>query len=358
MSQLPLQPQFAPWSVERAQAWADRHAWLVGCNYAPAYATNALEFWQAETFDAEAIAAELDLAQQIGFNSLRVYLHDLLWEDRDGLLARMETFLALADQRGIGMLPVFFDSCWHPFPHLGPQRPPERGVHNSGWVQSPGVAVLRNPAEFAKRKSYVQGIIAHFRDDSRIHGWDLWNEPENPNTNSYGNRDLGEKKAEIVLPYLVQTFDWAREAGATQPVTAGVWMGEWTAGQTSPVNTLLLTYSDVISFHCYLDREATRRRVASLHPYGRPLLCTEYMARGAGSTFEAILPLLKAEGVGAYNWGFVQGRTQTHLPWDSWQNPYHQGEPPLWFHEIFRADHTPYRAEEVTLIHALTHETE
>lgn len=334
--------------------WSEHNSWLIGCNYTPAYATSSLEFWQEQTFDIKAIEAELALARQIGFNSLRVFLHHLLWQNREGFLNRFDTFLGAADKYGIGVMPVFFDSCWHPFPHDGLQRAPERGVHNSGWAQSPGLVILRDPTLFEGMESYVSGVVNAFREDNRIHCWDIWNEPDNPNTNSYGSRDMGEKKAEAVLPYLVKTFDWVRGAGATQPVTCGVWRGEWDVENASPINRLSLEGSDIISFHWYGNLETTRQKVDSLRAYERPLLCTEYMARGVGSTFEAILPFFKSEGIGAYNWGFVQGRTQTHLPWDSWQKPYHDGEPPLWFHEIFREDHASYRPAEVELIRSLT----
>lgn len=345
--------RFPRWSAEQAQAWGHEQPWLIGCNYAPAYAINQLEFWQAETFDANAISAELDLAQGLGFNSLRVYLHDLLWEDKAGFLTRLDTFLGLAEARGIRTLFVIFDSCWYPFPLLGPQRDPEPGVHNSGWLQSPGVPILRDPARFETLEPYVVGLVTHFRDDPRVLGWDVWNEPDNPNTSSYGTRDLGEKKGELVLPLLAKTFDWVRSAKPSQPVTCGLWVGSWEEAHLSAFHRLQRDGSDVYSFHCYDPLDGATARVASL-PTDRPLLCTEYMARGAGSTFDAVLPYFHAQKIGAFNWGFVQGRSQTHLPWDSWRIPYVSGEPSPWFHEIFRADHTPYDPAEVALIRTLT----
>ena len=78
------------------------------------------------------------------------------------------------------------------------------------------------------------------------------------------------------------------------------------------------------------------------------------MARPRASTFAAILPLLKAEKVGAYNWGFVDGKSQTIYPWDSWERPYVREQPTIWFHEVFKEDDTPYRQQEVDLIRALT----
>jgi hypothetical protein len=343
------------WSIDQARAWADAHPWLIGCNYTPRTAINQLEMWQADTFDPQTIDEELGWAESLGFNSVRVFLHDLLWQhDRDGLLRRMERFLKLADRHGIGVMFVLFDSCWHPFPRLGPQPMPEPGVHNSGWVQSPGVAVMRDPARFEKLKGYVTGVIRHFRDDERIHCWDLWNEPDNPNTMSRGVRDIADK-GPVVAPLLEKTFAWARSAKPSQPLTCGVWAGGAWGDDASlkPWERVQIEHSDLVSFHWYGDAASTEKVIAMLQRYERPLLCTEYMARGNDSRFEQILPVLKKHRVGAYNWGFVAGKTQTHYAWDSWQRPYGE-EPPLWFHDIFRPSGKPYQAAEVKLIRKLT----
>jgi hypothetical protein len=87
--------------------------------------------------------------------------------------------------------------------------------------------------------------------------------------------------------------------------------------------------------------------------YERPLLCTEYMARGNNSYFDPVLGLLQQEKVGAYNWGFVDGKSQTIYPWDTWQRQY-TDRPDLWFHDIFLRDGTPYRQQEVDYIRSLT----
>ncbi len=196
------------WESARSWEWRNSQPWLAGCNYVPSSAVNQLEMWQADTFDLKRINRELGLLASLGMNSVRVFLHDLLWlQDPKGFLDRMDRFLGLAQRHGIGMMPVFFDSCWYPFPHLGPQRDPEPGVHNSFWVQSPGRLILQNAAEFARLKTYVTGVVSHFRDDPRIHVWDLWNEPDNPNTSSYGPRDMTrEQKADAVCPLLAETF--------------------------------------------------------------------------------------------------------------------------------------------------------
>lgn len=339
------------WSRDRSQAWQQSTGWLVGVNYTPRTAINAIEFWSAASFDAPTIRQELAWAQNLGFNSLRVFLHDLVWlEEQNRFLERFEQFLDTAAKYALGVMPVFFDSVWHPFPHSGPQPKPERGVHNSGWVQSPGVAALRNPLRFAKLESYVTAVMDRFASDPRIHAWDLWNEPDNPNTHSYGPRDLGVEKEHVVLPLLDQVFGWARNVSPKQPLTSGVWLGDWSEdARLRPIEQLQLHHSDVITFHCYGQTDDLTRRIDQLARFHKPLLCTEFMARGLGCTFESSLPVMKRHGVGAYCWGFVKGKTQTHLPWDSWQRPY-ENDPKTWFHDILSEDGSPHDPVEIQTI--------
>jgi hypothetical protein len=138
-------------------------------------------------------------------------------------------------------------------------------------------------------------------------------------------------------------------------LTVGVWRGPgWdNPQQLNQVHQAALELSDVVSFHDYGKPESMQARIGQLRKYGRPLLCTEYMARGNGSTFEAILPLLKKESVAAYCWGLVDGKSQTKYPWTTWKMPI-LGEPDPWHHDIFRTDGRPYREDEVKLIRELT----
>jgi len=213
------------WSKARAEAWAKAHPWLAGCNYAPATAINQLEMWQPRTFDPSTIDRELGWAEGLGFTSIRVFLHHLLWEsDPQGFLERIDQFLAIADRHKIGVMFVLFDSVWDPFPHTGKQHSPVPGLHNSGWVQSPGVVILKNPDRHEELKEYVTGVISRFRDDRRIDAWDLFNEPDNPNRSSYGRLEP-PNKPELALALLKKEFAWAREVNPSQPLTAGVWIG-------------------------------------------------------------------------------------------------------------------------------------
>lgn len=350
----PAQELPGRWSVERAAAWQERVGWLVGCNYAPAYAINQLEMWQPETFDLEAIDKELGWAESLGFNSLRVFLHDAAWrQDPRGFLRRVDQFLDLAQKHKIGVVLVLFDAVWDPFPKVGRQRDPRPHVHNSGWVQGPGAELLGDPSRHDSLEPYVVAVLRHFRRDRRVHAWDLFNEPDNPNRSAYGAVEL-KNKSEMAYALLTKTWKWARRVRPSQPLTSGVWIGQWAdPAKLSDMERLQLENSDVISFHNYGRLEDLQACVRNLRRYNRPLLCTEYMARPAGSTFEPHLGWMKEQGVAAYNWGFVAGKTQTQYPWDSWTKTY-TGEPPVWFHEILRPDGTPYRSEEVAYIRRIT----
>jgi len=343
------------WSEEQAKAWYAKQGWLVGSNYLPATASNELEMWQAETFDPKRVDLELGWAESIGLNTMRVFLHDLVWQqDAKGFTQRIDQFLKIAAKHHIKPVFVLFDSCWDPAPRLGPQLPPRPGIHNSRWVQSPGAAALEDPAQYPRLEAYVKGVVKAFGKDDRVLAWDVWNEPDNTNNGSYGSQEPKDKvqRVEALLP---QVFRWAREAGATQPLTSGVWKGDWSSAEKlSATEKIQLGNSDVISFHNYDKPEEFEKRVKWLEAYHRPLICTEYMARGNGSTFEGTLPIAKREHVAAINWGLVAGKAQTFLPWDSWEHPYTDREPAIWFHEIFRTDGEPYRQDETDLIRQLT----
>ncbi len=321
--------------------------WPVGSNYLPSSAINQLEMWQADTFDPQRIDTELGWAESLHMNTMRVFLHDLLWQqDPHGFRKRLDTFLTIAHKHHIRPLLVLFDSCWDPNPHLGRQHAPTPGVHNSGWVQSPGAAALDDPSQYPRLEAYVKGVVGAFAKDPRILGWDLWNEPDNTNAGSYTDPP---DKVQRVLVLLPRVFAWARSVHPTQPLTSGIWKFDGSA-----MEKIQLDNSDVISFHSYDPPAVFENRVKSLQHYGRPILCTEYMARPRGSTFQAILPVAKQYNVGAINWGFVQGKSQTFYPWDSWQHPYVDHPPEVWFHDIFYPDGKPYRPEETAFIRSVT----
>jgi hypothetical protein len=352
-SAVPLDPE-GRWPAAKANAWYAKQPWLVGANYVPSDAINELEMFQAATFNPTLNDRELGLGESIGMNTMRVFLQDQLWEqDPEGFKKRLDEFLTIAARHHIRPLLVLFDSCWEPNPKLGPQHPPIPGVHNSGWVQSPGTERLMDPKYEPQLAAYVHGVVGAFANDDRVLGWDVWNEPAGPSEDDKTPAEV--ERAQRVDVMLVKAFAWAREAHPSQPLTSGLFSGDWSHPEKeNPTVRIQLAESDILSFHNYEWPENFEARIKELLPQGRPIICTEYMARGAGSTFDNSLPIAKKYHVGAINWGLVNGKTQTNLPWNSWQRPYVLEQPMVWFHDVFYADGRPYRQHEVDLIRELT----
>jgi len=323
------------WSKERAQAWSKAQPWLVGCNFIPSTAINQLEMWQADTFDPATIDRELGLAESVGMNVVRVYLHNLPWEeDASGFKQRIGRFLDLAEKHRIRAIFVLFDSCWNDHPKAGKQPAPKPGVHNSGWVRAPGTARLFDARTWSGLEGYTKDVVGSFGRDPRVLAWDLFNEPSNS-----GYFDAA-------VPLLKAVFAWAREANPDQPLTAGLW-------NDHPLsNDVMLDQSDVVTFHDYDAPDRLEAHIQKLAATGRPLICTEYMARTRGSLFETALPIFKRHGVGALNWGLVKGKTNTIFAWDAPMPD--KDEPPVWFHDVFRPDGSPYSAKEVEFLKSIT----
>lgn len=345
------------WPESKAQEWFDRNGWVVGCNYVPANAINQLEMWQEETFSPELINKELEMAASLGFNTIRVFLHQLVWQQNpEAYLNRIDLFLSIAYQHGIKTMLVLFDSVWDPFPKLGKQPEPKINVHNSGWVQCPGYDILNDPSRYDELRDYVQSIVSHFKNDDRVLIWDLFNEPDNMNLTSYKDDDYEHHKAELSMLLLKKTINWVRIINPDQPITMAPWKEDWSSDDVmTALDNYMFTHSDIISFHCYEDKNDMLNRINALKRFKRPMLCTEYMARPFKNTFQEILPILKEHNVGAYNWGFVEGKTQTHCPWDSWNKKY-EAEPELWFHDIFRKNGEPYIKDEIEFLKEITKE--
>lgn len=332
-----------------AACTSGKKEWVAGCDFIPSTAINQLEMWQAESWDPATIDRELGWAEDLGFNVMRVFLHHLVWEaDRDGFVERINRYLEISSSHGISTMFVFLDDCWDETAALGVQRAPRKGVHNSGWVKDPGILYFGpcgsgceyaadTTAIVACLERYVKDIMTTFKDDDRIYCWDLYNEP--------GGGQDPDRYWERSFPLLKDMFRWAREVNPSQPITAGVWnprLGE--------MNVYQIKNSDILTYHTYEPFESHQHMIDTLKAYGKPMVCTEYMARTQGSTFQTILPALHEQGIGAINWGFVKGRTNTIFPWESLEG---SEEPELWFHDILNPDGTPYCEEETELIKSI-----
>ncbi|KAJ3121895.1 hypothetical protein HK100_012193 [Physocladia obscura] len=308
-------------SAECTQSRYAKQPWLVGANFLPSTASNQLEMFQSESFDPDTIDRELAFAEALGMNTMRVFLHDLLYKDDPfGFFARLDQFLTISDNHGIRPLLVIFDSCWDGFPQSGKQKEPIPGVHNSRWVKSPGIPSLHNETDFARLETYVRALIRRFGTDERILGWDLWNEPESTT-----------EEVPIIFKLLPKVYQWAREEGASQPLTTAI------------SSCFQIENSDILSFHSY-SVPSLLESLAELKKFNRPILLTEWLARPY-SLPEDYLPIGKREKIGMINWGLVTGRMQTRFPWDSIGHPYDH-EPDPWFHDLFHKNGTPYSVKE------------
>ena len=326
--------------------------WPVGCNFTPSSASNQFEMWQEDSFDPATIHRELGWAAGLGMNTVRVYLHHMLHEqDAPGFLDRLEWFLGCAAGHGISMVPVLFDGVWNPWPKPGPQREPVPRRHNSRWAQSPGAEILRSPERWAELRPYVSDVTTRFATDTRILAWDLFNEPDQADAQTLADGSRPEKAGHATA-LAREVFGWVRETRVVQPLTVGVWEYDDSHRPVDGVmNRMALAESDIISFHCYSPAPVSSAVIDSLSSYGRPLLCTEWLARSAGSTVD-LLPIFRERNVGAINWGLVDGRTQTRFPWRSWTEDVGDDEP--WFHELLRRDGSPYDIAEAAVFRGVT----
>lgn len=341
---LGLQAKNRQWSKEKAQAWMDAQPWIVGCNYVPTYAINQYEFWQEETFNPDIIDKELSLARSIGFNAVRIYLHEGLWyADAKGFKSRINRFLEIADSHGIRVIVTFFTNGGnHQMKfELGPQPQPDSRRHNSNWIPSPGKSVIDNPAEWPKLKKYVQDILRTYKNDRRILYWCLCNEPEN------------FKNGCDIKDFMPEVYKWAWQVRPSQPLSSPVWQRPGINGTATKLDlvSFVCTNSDIITFHCYSKPEEVKKMIQMLSRFGRPMVCQEYLARTFGNTFEDVMPLFKENGIGAINWGLVNSKCGFHYPWSHKDG---DPEPEVWFHDIFRSDYTPWKDSEVEFIKSMT----
>ncbi len=325
-----------PWPVERAWAWYEEVGAIRGCNYLPRSATNTTEMWQAETFTPDVIDEELGWAEDAGYDAVRVFVQFLVWKhDREGLLARLDEFLRIADGHGIRTMLVPFDDCAFGYPartdpYLGPQGDPEPGEYSPYWTPSPGHSRVDDPEAWPELEAYVKDLVGTFRDDARVFVWDLYNEPT--------MSGAGERS----LPLVEAAFAWAREMRPSQPLTVGAF-----ADFRSESSRRWLELSDVVTFHGYDPVGGLAEKIRICNEYGRPVLCTECMIRRNGNTLAGFLPLFAEQHVGWFQWGLVAGRTHTFYHWGSKKGT---PVPETWQHDVFHPDGTPYDPAEIELI--------
>ncbi|CAF1096959.1 unnamed protein product [Rotaria sordida] len=328
------------WSILRAQAWYASQPWLLGANYLPSTSVNVLEMWQ-DTFDEITIKRELKWANnRLRMNTLRVFLHTLVWmENSRKFFKRLDTFLDISKNNNLKIILVLFDECWNAEPLLGKQSEPIPGVHNSQWVRCPGQSMVLNKTSWPIIREYTIDVIDRYKSDERVLAWDLYNEPE------------CSKQVNIILPLLHYIYAAARSVrNVQQPMTIGI--AKWPL--TTPLALFELSVSDIISFHSYGPLANVIQNITDLREVqlGRPILCTEWLARPFGSTLFTHLDYFKSEKIGAIQWGLIAGRSQTYYQWKS---PKNAPMPRVWFHDVLYPNGTAFSQLEEQLYIEINH---
>ena len=351
-----------PWTKEKAWAWHDAQPWYRGCNYMPASAANRVDQWQS--YGSEARFAEVErefaLAREVGFNAMRLLILEqgfCVWlQERDAFRANFERYLQLMEKYGLKAFVCLGNDCSRPkrvwqMPKLGEQAY-DVGYHggrkqtqHGGFPGEPGYLMADDPEYRGKFLEMCRELVSTYAHDGRVAMWELWNEP------GAGNRGMRSEKLIRDLFSLCWAID------PDQPLSANIWSqstGKLVRGEDpSPIEQLAADLSDVITYHGYhsladqvklADRLATR--------WGRPLYNTEWLYRIEGCDFPDNYAFMAQRKIGALNWGFVNGKYQTHEPYEpSWktQFDFEGGDVTKWMHDLFRISHHPYDPYEIVV---------
>ena len=98
------------WTATRANAWYAELPWMAGCDYITSDAINQIEMWSGDTYNAAQIDKEMAWAEELGLNTMRVYLSSVVYEnDPDGMKQRMDNFLSICQKHGVRPLFCIFD---------------------------------------------------------------------------------------------------------------------------------------------------------------------------------------------------------------------------------------------------------
>lgn len=335
-------PRKGRWSEQKANEWYYSQEWAVGCDYIVSDAINQIEMWQESTFNPQLIEKELAVAEELGFNTVRLFLHDLVYEsDSKGFKERVAQVLDICESHGIKVVMTFFTNGGK-FDDvtLGQQPDPTPGIHNPEWRQTPGAKAVNDPAQWPRLEKYVKDILKTFKHDNRIYCWCLYNEPENDNRGANS------------LPLMRETFKWAWEVNPDQPLTAPYASLMANDDRSNlAVWGFLAENCDIMSFHCY-NPVATLmdKYINPLKKMNRPVICTECVGRPANTLFD-MYAICRKENIGVLSFGLFDSKMQCKFHWDSKKDA---KEPKVWFHDIFHADGTPYDQKEIDFIKEIT----
>lgn len=347
------------WTSEQAWQWYRSYPWLRGCNYIGSDCANRRDQWQSYGAEAHLATAdrELALARETGFNTVRLIADfDVWYQEPESFMDILERYLTICSKNGQYVMLVLSSEAELPNGDVRAFVPKKLGeqTYALGYHQgrSPKVLAvnedksriyhpLESPVLRESCLTMVRQIVEKYREDPRIICWNIYNEP-------------GIFLKERAIPVLEELFETVRALHPVQPLTAELFSG-LPEGRPLEPERVALELSDVISFHCYLPFREFCRQIDYLRQYDRPLLCTEWLNRLNGSGIREIFPLLYAEDIGSWCWGFVVGKTQTNEPWYGLWKEYAAGrcqdlDFTKWLHDLYRPSLLPYDPRETELI--------
>lgn len=323
---------------------------------------NRVDQWQEYGFEErfETAQRELALAEETGFNSIRIIPEFFVWkEEHDGFMERFERYVEAAHQHGISCMVVLGNDCMPPKEEakkrmkLGEQEVDwgyhgGRKVSQHGVFEGPGYHLLDEPEYARQYDAFVRELVTKYRDDERILIWDVYNEAGNSNRGS------------MSLPHMARFFEIIRQIDPIQPLTACVWTHLKNPEELPEIERYALEHSDIVSYHNYTSYMDNIEILRNLKKFGRPIINTEWLGRCMGNTVEELFPLFYLEKIGCYNWGFVAGKYQTYEPWESAWTHYSQDPEHFvcdftkWLHDLYRPSLRPYDPKEIDIIKKFT----
>ena len=291
--------------------------------------------------------------------TMRVFLHDLPWQqDAAGYRARIDRFLAIAAKHHIKPLFVLFDSCWDPNPRLGPQHAPTPGVHNSGWVQSPGATGPEGSRRSIRGcAQYVVGVVGAFGKDARVLGLGRLERARQHERQQLRHAGAGEQGG-------------PRAGAAAAGVRVGARGRRRAAADVGRVEGRLVGGREAVGDGAHPARTVGRDLVPQLRQ--RPGVREAHHVAAAVSPPDPLHRVHGARATAARSRARCRSRSSTTSRRSTGassrarrrricrgtrgRSPTCGREPSIWFHEIFKQDGTPYRQDEVELIRSLTEE--
>ena len=357
-----------PWTKERAWEWYNAQPWIRGCNYMPASCANHIDLWQEYGSEArfEEMEREMALMEKDGFNAVRLLLGDYgfaVWRaEHDGMMKRFERMLEIFDRHGVRVILIFGNDCSRPkpiwsLPPMGEQKY-DVGYHagrklaqHGSFPGQPGYTAVDDPQLCEEFFAMCEEFLSKYAHDRRILFWNLWNEP--------GANNRGT----ISTKHIRRLFKLAWTIDPDQPLAADLYTSErnWTNDVAEAVGAEL---NDIVSYHSYSPLSYQTVLAKKLKDrFGRPLVSTEWLGRIFNCTVQDVYPFFAQNRIGCTMWGYVNGKYQTHEPWEvTWRqseaDPEKAREFDLtkWFHDLYRPSLRPYDPEEVNIIRRINAE--